>query len=129
MHGATAEKSAVEDRQRELAKKREANGEAAPPARFFVHVAGDRWMPSIDVDRSVFYQFGFSGQADKSSLPKDPAAMVDKVRSWIFGGKAVKRDTTSASHSPAAPASTTQFNDTASVRSTASATSTAPPRK
>ena len=51
MHGATAAKSAVEDRQRELAKQRDAKGESAPEARFFVHVEGDRWMPKIGVDK------------------------------------------------------------------------------
>lgn len=50
MHGATAAKSAVEDRQRELAKQREAAGEV-PPSRFFKHVDGDRWMPKLDVDK------------------------------------------------------------------------------
>lgn len=50
MHGATAAKAAVEDRQRELAKRREQSGEV-PQARFFVHVEGDRWMPKIGVDR------------------------------------------------------------------------------
>jgi len=50
MHGATAAKSAVEDRQRELAKQREASGEVAKP-RFFKHVEGDRWMPQLDVDQ------------------------------------------------------------------------------
>jgi hypothetical protein len=49
MHGATAAKSAVEDRQRELAKRREAAGEV-PSSRFFKHVEGDRWMPKLDVD-------------------------------------------------------------------------------
>ncbi|WVQ81911.1 hypothetical protein IAT38_004038 [Cryptococcus sp. DSM 104549] len=71
MHAATAAKSAVEDHQRELVRKREAAGEAAPPSRFFKHVAGDKWMPSLDVD----------------SLPKDPLEMETTVRKWIFGDK------------------------------------------
>ena len=50
MHGATAAKSAVEDRQRELARQREASGET-PKARYFNHVEGDRWMPKLDVDQ------------------------------------------------------------------------------
>jgi hypothetical protein len=57
MHGATAAKSAVEDRQRELARKREMSGESAPPSRFFVHVEGDRWMPKIGVDSRVVSSF------------------------------------------------------------------------
>ena len=50
MHGATAAKTEVEERQRERAKKREASGEAAM-SRFFVHAEGDRWMPKLDVDQ------------------------------------------------------------------------------
>jgi len=50
MHGATAAKTAVEDRQRELAKRRESSGGGAPEPRFFMHVDGDRWMPRIGVD-------------------------------------------------------------------------------
>ena len=44
-------KSAVEDRQREIAKKREAAGEVTPDARFFQHVTGDRWMPKLDINK------------------------------------------------------------------------------
>lgn len=51
MHGATAAKTAVEDRQRELAKQREASGQKAPPSRFFQLVDGDKWMPKIGVDK------------------------------------------------------------------------------
>lgn len=51
MHGATAAKSAVEDRQRELARRREFAGEPAHEQRFFKHVAGDKWMPKLDVDK------------------------------------------------------------------------------
>jgi hypothetical protein len=50
MHGATAAKSAVEDVQREKARKREAAGQGIPEPRFFRHVAGDRWMPKLDLD-------------------------------------------------------------------------------
>ena len=50
MHGATAAKTAVEDKQREKAKKREAAGEGVPEPRFFRHVSGDRWMPKLDLD-------------------------------------------------------------------------------
>ncbi|KAK8854831.1 hypothetical protein IAR55_003570 [Kwoniella newhampshirensis] len=71
MYGATDAKSAVEDHQRELVRKREASGEGAPQSRYFKHVAGDKWMPKIDVD----------------SLPKDPSEMEEKVRRWIFGDK------------------------------------------
>jgi len=72
MYGATAAKTAVEDRQREAVKRREAAGESAPEPRFFVHVEGDRWMPKIGVDR----------------LPKDRDEMEKAVRKWIFGDKA-----------------------------------------
>ena len=51
MHGATAAKSAVEDRQRELARRRGSAGEKAPESRFFVQVEGDRWMPKLRVDK------------------------------------------------------------------------------
>lgn len=50
MHGATAAKSAVEDKQREKAKQREASGKGIPEARFFRNVPGDRWMPKLDLD-------------------------------------------------------------------------------
>jgi hypothetical protein len=50
MHGATAAKSAVEDKQREKARQREASGQGHPEARFFRNVAGDRWMPKLDLD-------------------------------------------------------------------------------
>jgi hypothetical protein len=50
MHGATAAKSAVEDKQREKARKREAAGQGIPEARFFKNVAGDKWMPKLDLD-------------------------------------------------------------------------------
>ncbi|EIW67303.1 hypothetical protein TREMEDRAFT_40458 [Tremella mesenterica DSM 1558] len=69
MYGATAAKTAVEDKQRELAKKREVAGESLPPSRFFTHVEGDKWMPKIGVD----------------TLPKDPIEMEEAVRKWIFG--------------------------------------------
>ncbi|KAK1927070.1 hypothetical protein DB88DRAFT_476587 [Papiliotrema laurentii] len=71
MHGATAAKTAVEDRQRELVKQREATGSPPPPSRFFEHVEGDRWMPKIGVD----------------SLPKDRDEMERRVSEWIFGDK------------------------------------------
>ena len=51
MHGATAAKTTVEDRQRELARQREAAGQGLPEPRFFRHVEGDRWMPKFDIDR------------------------------------------------------------------------------
>ena len=51
MHGATAAKNEVEERQREKARKREAAGEGLPPPRFFVQVEGDKWMPKIGVDK------------------------------------------------------------------------------
>jgi hypothetical protein len=51
MHGATAAKSAVEDKQREKAKQREAAGKGIPEPRFFRNVAGDRWMPKLDLDK------------------------------------------------------------------------------
>lgn len=50
MHGATAEKNVVEERQRELAKKRESEGKAHEP-RFFKNVGGNKWMPKLDVDQ------------------------------------------------------------------------------
>ncbi|OCF37855.1 oxysterol-binding protein family [Kwoniella heveanensis BCC8398] len=81
MHGATAAKSAVEDHQRELVKKREAAGEGPPESRFFKHVAGDKWMPKLDVN----------------NLPKDRQEMEDKVRQWIFGDKSPTKSTPSAS--------------------------------
>ncbi|XAO25737.1 hypothetical protein I312_104566 [Cryptococcus bacillisporus CA1280] len=71
MHGATAAKFAVEDHQRELAKKRESAGGAAHEQRFFKHVAGDKWMPKLDID----------------NLPKDRTEMENVVRKWIFGDK------------------------------------------
>ncbi|WVQ68118.1 uncharacterized protein L199_006324 [Kwoniella botswanensis] len=83
MHGATAAKTTVEDRQRELAKKREAAGEV-PEARFFKHVSGDRWMPKLDVD----------------NLPKDRQEMEDKVRQWIFGDKSPSQTTASPRQTP-----------------------------
>lgn len=49
MAAASIAKSEVEDAQRELAKKREANGESAPEPRFFMP-AGEKWMPKIGVD-------------------------------------------------------------------------------
>jgi hypothetical protein len=52
MHGATAAKTSVEDRQRELAKQREASGEKHQ-SRFFRNVEGDRWMPKLDLDKWV----------------------------------------------------------------------------
>lgn len=51
MHAATTAKTNVEDHQRELVKRREASGEAAPESRYFKHVPGDKWMPRLDVDR------------------------------------------------------------------------------
>jgi hypothetical protein len=51
MHGATAAKTSVEDRQRELARQRESSGTKAPESRFFKPAPGDRWMPKIDVDK------------------------------------------------------------------------------
>ncbi|GFZ49468.1 Oxysterol-binding protein homolog 6 [Saitozyma sp. JCM 24511] len=75
MHGATAAKTAVEDRQRGLVKQREAAGQSAPEPKFFKNVEGDRWMPKLDVD----------------NLPKDPIEMEDKVRKWIFGDNPPKR--------------------------------------
>jgi hypothetical protein len=51
MHGATAAKTAVEDRQRGLVKQREAAGQSAPEPKFFKNVEGDRWMPKLDVDK------------------------------------------------------------------------------
>lgn len=50
MNAAQAAKTAVEERQRELRSKREANGEAAPESRFFKAV-GEKWMPRMDVDK------------------------------------------------------------------------------
>ncbi|WWC90766.1 uncharacterized protein L201_005703 [Kwoniella dendrophila CBS 6074] len=83
MHGATAAKTAVEDRQRELARNRESSGEV-PQSRFFKHVSGDRWMPKLDVD----------------NLPKDRQEMEDKVRQWIFGDKSPTQSGASATTSP-----------------------------
>ncbi|ORX38558.1 hypothetical protein BD324DRAFT_577947 [Kockovaella imperatae] len=76
MHGATAAKTAVEDRQRELVRQREAKGESPPAPRFFKHVEGDKWMPSIGVD----------------SLPKDPLEMESALRQWIFGDRSPSKD-------------------------------------
>lgn len=50
MHGATAEKNVVEERQRELAKKREADGKPYEQ-RFFKHVGNNKWMPKLDLDQ------------------------------------------------------------------------------
>ncbi|WWC63210.1 uncharacterized protein I303_105810 [Kwoniella dejecticola CBS 10117] len=88
MHGATAAKTTVEDRQRDLAKKREASGEV-PESRFFKHVSGDRWMPKLDVD----------------NLPKDRQEMEDKVRQWIFGDKSPTTSSGSTVTSPKIPTS------------------------
>ena len=87
MTAATTAKSEVEDAQRELAKQREASGEPAPEARFFMPV-GDKWMPKIDVD----------------TLPKDPEEMADVVRKWIYGDKAPTRSTPVTPASALAPA-------------------------
>jgi hypothetical protein len=48
MESATAEKSKIEDAQRERARHREASGARHQP-RFFDAV-GEKYMPSIDVD-------------------------------------------------------------------------------
>ncbi|KAK4689514.1 hypothetical protein P7C73_g599, partial [Tremellales sp. Uapishka_1] len=88
MVAATTAKSAVEDHQRDLVRQREATGAPAPDARFFVHVAGDKWMPKIGVD----------------TLPKDPAEMEEKVRKWIFGDKSPQKSDTIAA-SPKSPVS------------------------
>jgi hypothetical protein len=47
MHGATAAKTSVEERQRQLARDREASGGGIPSSRFFNNVPGDKWMPKI----------------------------------------------------------------------------------
>jgi hypothetical protein len=52
MHGATAEKNIVEERQRDLARKREAEG-TAHENRFFKNVGANKWMPKLDVDKYV----------------------------------------------------------------------------
>lgn len=86
MYAATEAKTAVEDHQRQLVKQREAGGQAPPESRFFKHVAGDKWMPKLDVD----------------SLPKDRKEMEDKVRKWIFGENSPKQSQpTSSPQSPA----------------------------
>lgn len=50
MHGATAEKNIVEERQRDLARKREAEGKSHE-LRFFKNVGGNKYMPKLDVDK------------------------------------------------------------------------------
>jgi hypothetical protein len=50
MHGATAEKSVVEERQRELARAREAAGERYEQ-RFFRAAGPNKWMPKLDIDK------------------------------------------------------------------------------
>lgn len=50
MHGATAEKNVVEERQRELARKREAEG-ASYSQRFFKSAGANKWMPKLDLDK------------------------------------------------------------------------------
>lgn len=59
MIAATTAKTAVEDRQRELAKQRETSGKSVPEPRFFKHEAGDKWMPRIGVDTWVLFFFSF----------------------------------------------------------------------
>ncbi|RSH88673.1 hypothetical protein EHS25_002900 [Saitozyma podzolica] len=77
MHGATAAKTAVEDRQRGLVKQREAAGQSAPEPKFFKNVEGTDGCPSW--------------MWTNTSLPKDPIEMEDKVRKWIFGDNPPKR--------------------------------------
>ncbi|ORY35465.1 hypothetical protein BCR39DRAFT_509863 [Naematelia encephala] len=112
MHGATAAKSAVEDRQRELAKKREATGDF-PETRFFKHVAGDRWNAKLDID----------------SLPKDPLEMEDAVKKWIFGDNVPQPGGSSQRASistPAPPTSTTTEDSASSVTATTTGDTASP---
>jgi hypothetical protein len=50
MHGATAEKNVVEERQRELARKREAEG-VSYTQRFFKSAGPNKWMPRLDLEK------------------------------------------------------------------------------
>jgi hypothetical protein len=99
MHGATAAKSAVEDKQRDLAKRRESVGDAAPASRFFTHVEGDRWMPKIGVDRYVPFLMLLL-DSWRIRLPKDPQEMEDVVRKWIFGDKSSSGSEGASSRKP-----------------------------
>ncbi|WVR07464.1 hypothetical protein IAU60_004506 [Kwoniella sp. DSM 27419] len=103
MHGATAAKTAVEDHQRELVRKREAAGEGPPESKYFKHVSGDRWMPKIDVD----------------NLPSDRQEMEDAVRKWIFGDKSPATGARQTSQATPRKSSTTSSSGSATVSPTA----------
>lgn len=96
MEGATEAKNAVEERQRERARKR---GDENIPLRYF-RQAGDKYVPLCGVIEYVPL-IGSSGcvtllsppkaqMANTSSyhralsLPKDPKECVEKIRSWIW---------------------------------------------
>lgn len=83
MHGATAEKNVVEERQRELARKREAEG-TGYKQRFFRSAGGNKWMPRLDIE----------------NLPKDPKEMERVVKEFIFGDKAPQKGDTASANTP-----------------------------
>lgn len=112
MTAATNAKSEVEDAQRELARQREASGEPAPEARFFMPV-GDKWMPKIDVD----------------TLPTDPEEMADVVRKWIYGDKAPTPSTPVTPASALAPAGQSPTASTTSNTTASSVVTEAGPRE
>jgi oxysterol-binding protein-related protein 8 len=82
MEKATEAKSAVEDAQRELRRKREESGEKHVP-RFFEQKDG-HWVPKIAwvllaISLSLSFVMGLC-----SSVPEDPEGAVKTVQEWMW---------------------------------------------
>jgi len=71
MEAATDAKSAVEDTQREMSRKREDAGEAHQP-RFF-HLRDGRWLPKL-------------------TAPTDPQEAITSVQQWIWSSPPTEKE-------------------------------------
>jgi hypothetical protein len=81
MEKATEAKSAVEDAQRELRRKREESSEKHVP-RFFEQRDG-QWVPKLAyVSNSILLNYSII--EDSCRVPKDPEAAITAVQAWIW---------------------------------------------
>jgi hypothetical protein len=79
MEAATDAKTAVEDAQRDMRRKRDESGEKHVP-RFFEQ-RDARWVPKL----MYAYQQTYANCTDQSSsVPNDPQEAVTAVQQWIW---------------------------------------------
>ncbi|KAJ9115444.1 hypothetical protein QFC22_005202 [Naganishia vaughanmartiniae] len=114
MEAATAEKSKIEEAQREKTRAREASGQRHQ-LRFFEPV-GEKYMPNIGVDRQV---------SGAPLAKQSPDEMARTVKEWLFGEVSTSPSQSVASGTQATPlppsASVSHFgSETATMASTAS---------